>query len=82
MIKFAIHRSFFFQNALVEYIGVYTDTNKWVLLLSIQLFTPSDTKDQRKKSCSRSLCLGVNELYYVKQTNTIKGLLAISVAHG
>ena len=27
MIKFAIHRSFF-QNALVEYIGVRTDTNK------------------------------------------------------
>ena len=28
LIKFAIHRSFF-QNALVEYIGVYTDTNNF-----------------------------------------------------
>ena len=31
-------------------------------MFSIQLFTPSDVKDQRKKSHSRSLTLGVNEL--------------------
>ena len=39
MIKFVIHRSFFFENALVEYIGVCTDTNKaqsqdkWIIQL-------------------------------------------------
>ena len=37
MIKFAIHRSFF-QNALVEYIGVFTDTNKSLNLCTWESF--------------------------------------------